>query len=53
MMEYRIAIPHCYTWMAAGNKKTIHRLHQGIYQEQPSRLKAGQGGRTICDLHQE
>jgi DnaD/phage-associated family protein len=49
--------PNCYPSSfpldGCWQQETLHRVHQGIYQKQPSRLEAEESGRTICDLCQE
>jgi hypothetical protein len=50
-------IPNCHPSLfpldGCWEQEALHRVHQGIYQEQPSRLEAEESGRTICDLCQE
>jgi hypothetical protein len=49
-MEYRIAIPHCYTWMAAGNKKLYIAYIKGYIKSSHPGLKPKrvEGRYVIC-----
>jgi hypothetical protein len=50
MLEYRIAIPHCYRWMAAGNKKLYIAYVIGYVKRSHPNLKVKQikGRYAIC-----
>lgn len=49
-MEYRIAIPHCYTWMASGNKDLYVRYIKGYIKSSHPGLKPVrvEGSVVIC-----
>jgi hypothetical protein len=50
MMEYRIPIPYCYTWMAAGNKKLYIEYIKGYIKSSHPGLKPVrvEGRYVIC-----
>lgn len=49
MMEYRIAIPHCYTWMARNRKEYIAYIKGYIKSSHPGLKPVRVEGRyVIC-----
>jgi hypothetical protein len=50
MMEYRIVIPHCFRWMAAGNKKLYIEYIKGYIKSSHPGLKPVrvEGRYVIC-----
>jgi hypothetical protein len=50
MTEYHIAIPHCYRWMAAGNKKLYIQYIKGYIKNSHPGLKPMriEGQYVIC-----
>jgi hypothetical protein len=50
MTEYRITIPYCYKWMAAGNKKLYIEYIKGYIKSSHPNLKPVrvEGSVVIC-----